>query len=73
MEVAGKPAFLSYQDLLDQEKVPVPAALRIDTQPHIPNDLIATDVWTDFGIFEQEVEQLWPRVWQMVCRETALP
>lgn len=72
-EVAGKPTFPSYQDLLDQEKVPVPAALRIDTQPHIPNDLIATDVWTDSGIFEQEVEHLWPRVWQMVCRETALP
>ena len=67
-----KPLFPSYQDLLDEERVPVPDSLRLDTQPSIANDLIATDVWTDRDIFEREVEQLWPKVWQMVCRETAL-
>ena len=68
----NKPLFPSYQELLDDESVAVPAALRLDTQPIIANNVIATDVWTDRGIFEKEVENLWPRVWQMVCRETAL-
>ena len=65
-----KPDFLSYQALLDQERVAVPDALRVDTQPEIPSDLIATDRWTDRGVFDKEVANLWPKVWQMVCRET---
>ena len=68
----NKPVFPSYQELLNEETVSVPDALRLDTQPSIANDIIATDVWTDRGVFEKEVEHLWPKVWQMVCRETAL-
>ena len=68
----NKPVFPSYQELLNEEAVSVPDALRLDTQPNIANDIIATDVWTDRGVFEREVEHLWPIVWQMVCRETAL-
>ena len=65
-----RPDFLSYQELLDQECVTVPDALRVDTQPELPSDLIATDRWTDQGVFDKEVSNLWPKVWQMVCRET---
>ena len=68
----NKPVFPSYQELLNEEAVSVPDALRLDTQPNIANEIIATDVWTDRGVFEKEVEHLWPKVWQMVCRETAL-
>ena len=68
----NKPVFPSYQELLNEEAVSVPDALRLDTRPNIANDIIATDVWTDRGVFEKEVEHLWPKVWQMVCRETAL-
>ena len=68
----NKPVFPSYQELLNEEAVSVPDALRLDTQPNIANNIIATDVWTDRGVFEKEVEHLWPKVWQMVCRETAL-
>ncbi len=68
----NKPVFPSYQDLLDEEAVSIPEALRSDTRPDIANNLIATDVWTDRGVFEKEVEHLWPKVWQMACRETVL-
>jgi len=68
----NKPEFLSYQELLDQEAGVIPEALRIDTQPNVENHVIATDVWTDRAVFEREVESLWPKVWQMACRETAL-
>ena len=63
-----RPDFLSYQELLDQECVTVPDALRVDTKPEIPPDLIATDRWTYQGVFDKEVSNLWPKVWQMVCR-----
>ena len=53
-----RPDFLSYQELLDQECVAVPDALRVDTQPEIPSDLIATDRWTDQGVFDKEVSNL---------------
>ena len=69
--VDEKPLFPSYQDLLDEERVPVPDSLRLDTQPDVPNELIATDVWTGGEVFDREVEYLWPKVWQMVCRESA--
>ena len=49
-----RPDFLSYQELLDQECVAVPDALRVDTQPEIPSDLIATDRWTDQGVFDKD-------------------
>ena len=68
----NKPVFPSYQDLLDEEAVSIPEALRSDTRPNIANNVIATDVWTDRGVFEKEVEHLWPKVWQMACRETVL-
>ena len=57
----NKPVFPSYQELLNEEAVSVPDALRLDTQPNIANDIIATDVWTDRGVFEKEVEHLWPK------------
>ena len=68
----NKPEFLSYQDLLGQEAIAVPAALKIDTRPEVANQIIATDVWTDPALFEREVDRLWTKVWQMACRETAL-
>ena len=50
----NKPVFPSYQELLNEEAVSVPDALRLDTQPNIANEIIATDVWTDRGVFEKE-------------------
>jgi len=54
----NKPVFPSYQELLNEEAVSVPDALRLDTQPNIANDIIAADVWADRGVFEKEVEHL---------------
>ena len=38
----NKPIFPSYQELLNEEAVSVPDALRLDTQPNIANDIITT-------------------------------
>ena len=68
----GKPRFPTYQDLLNDEIVPVPECLRLDTQAEVPNQPINTELYTHQNVFALEVERLWPKVWQMVCRETAL-
>ena len=62
----------SFQDLLDDELVPVPACLRENTNPHIENIALDVGRWTDATFFKQEVDNLWPKVWQMACRETVL-
>ena len=69
---AIQPDYPSFQDLLNDELVSVPDCLREDTQPTVENIALDVGRWTEQSFFDQEVELLWPKVWQMVCRETAL-
>ena len=68
----SQPDYPSYQDLLNEEMVTVPKCLREDTSPIIENGSLKVERWTDERFFQREVDCLWPKVWQMVCRETAL-
>ena len=69
---AIQPDYPSFQDLLNDELVSVPDCLREDTQPTVENIALDVSRWTEQSFFDREVELLWPKVWQMVCRETAL-
>lgn len=69
---ATQPDYPSFQDLLNDETVSVPDCLREDTRPIVENIALDVGRWTEQSFFDQEVEFLWPKVWQMVCRETAL-
>jgi len=60
---------ISVQDLLDCEEVPVPAYLREDNNPDMGDEDLPISNYTSRIIHEQEKEKLWPRVWQVVCRE----
>ncbi|MDB4309264.1 aromatic ring-hydroxylating dioxygenase subunit alpha, partial [Porticoccaceae bacterium] len=64
---------ISYQNLLDDETIEVPAYLREDTNPYMGNDDISVDRWISRDFHEQEKEKLWPKVWQMTCREEDIP
>jgi phenylpropionate dioxygenase-like ring-hydroxylating dioxygenase large terminal subunit len=66
---ARDPAY-SYQDLLDTETVAVPEALREDTAPYLGSDNLPLDRWTSREFFDLEVEKMWSKTWQMVCRES---
>lgn len=60
----------SYQDVLDQDRFPVPAILR-DRAPW-PEGLslrIPRERYTSREIYDREVESMWTRVWQFVGRE----
>jgi len=63
----------SYQQLLDAETNPVPASLRDDTRPYLGSDNIKADRYLSREFHELEVEHVWKKTWQVVCRETELP
>lgn len=60
---------ISYQELLDDETVEVPAYLRENTNPYMGDEDIDVARWISRDFHEQEAEKLWPKVWQMACRE----
>jgi len=60
---------ISVQELLDYEEVPVPAYLREVNNPDMGDEDLPVTNYTSRAQHEQEAEKLWPKVWQVVCRE----
>ncbi len=69
-QIAARDPSYSYQELLDRETVDVPEPLRSDTAPYLGSDNLPTARWTSREFFDLEVEKVWSKTWQMVCRET---
>jgi len=63
----------SFQDLLDLEQVPVPEYLREECNPYMGDEDLSIDRYISQDFFNLEKEKLWPKVWQMVCREEDIP
>ncbi|MFN3233530.1 MAG: aromatic ring-hydroxylating oxygenase subunit alpha [Alphaproteobacteria bacterium] len=63
----------SVQEYLDTEKVPVPDVLRRDVNVHMGSEDLATRRWIDRDFAETEMEKVWAKVWQFVCREEHIP
>jgi phenylpropionate dioxygenase-like ring-hydroxylating dioxygenase large terminal subunit len=64
---------ISYQALLDSDCFEVPDVLRLESPRHLGNDPIPVERYTSREWHEREVEHMWKRVWQFVCREEQLP
>lgn len=62
----------SYQSYLEHDSRPVPPVLLEQSCPDLGTDPLAAERYTSREFFELEAERLWPRVWQMVCREEEL-
>ena len=62
----------SYQDLLDRESNPVPAALRESTNTYLGSDRLSVDRYLSREFHDLEVQKMWTRTWQVVCRESEL-
>lgn len=69
---AARFAGLSYQDLLDRETRPVPAGLRESTETFLGSAPLSVERYLSHEFHELEKRQLWPRVWQSLCRETEI-
>lgn len=63
---------ISFQELLDEEIVPVPDSLRSNTDTYLGSEDIAMSRYTSQEFHDLEVEKVWNHTWQMVCRETEL-
>ena len=67
------PAPPSYSDYLDADSVGAPAFLHEQSRRSLGDAPLAADRYTSQQFFDLEAARLWPRVWQMVCREEDLP
>ena len=63
----------TWQDLLDLETVEVPEYLRVQHNPHMGDEDLPVERYISREFFNKEKEEMWPRVWQMACREEEIP
>lgn len=63
----------SVQDLLDQERGPVPDALRRIGVLDLGDDPLPAARYTSPEFLRREYTSMWSRVWQMACREEDIP
>jgi phenylpropionate dioxygenase-like ring-hydroxylating dioxygenase large terminal subunit len=61
------------QALLDAETRPVPAALRATASEDLGTGGIPRTRYTSRATHDLEIDRVWPRVWQMACREEQIP
>ncbi len=71
-QIAARDPAESFQDLLDKEKVEVPAALRDSTETYLGSDDLPVERYTSREFFDLEVEKMWRKTWQIACRENRL-
>jgi phenylpropionate dioxygenase-like ring-hydroxylating dioxygenase large terminal subunit len=64
---------ISYQELLDQESVPVPEHLRICNNPKLDSLRLDPSRYTSQAMHDQEAEHVWAKSWQLACRVEDIP
>ena len=64
---------ISYQDLIGDDAVPPPRTLTLENPYRSPLVSVPVHRYTSQAFHDLEMEKLWPRVWQMACREEELP
>ncbi len=64
---------ISFQELLDREEVPVPNYLRENINPDKGDDDLPFERYISRDFHLAEKAKLWPKVWQMTCREEDIP
>lgn len=63
----------TFQDLLDLEEVEVPLYLRESSCDDMGDDDLDVARWVSREYHDLEAKKLWPKVWQMACREEDIP
>jgi phenylpropionate dioxygenase-like ring-hydroxylating dioxygenase large terminal subunit len=70
-KIAGRPG-PTYREILESDGHPIPEYLELAWQD-LGNDNIPIERYISPDFAKLEVERLWRRVWQMVCREEDIP
>ncbi len=63
----------SYQDYLARDTNTVPPTLGTEHPEYLGSTPLAASRYTSQAFFDREADHLWPKVWQMVCREEDIP
>ncbi len=64
---------ISYQQLLDGDIVAPHETLRLQNNPDIALVSVPVSRYTSRAFHDLEMQRLWPRVWQVACREEEIP
>jgi phenylpropionate dioxygenase-like ring-hydroxylating dioxygenase large terminal subunit len=64
---------VSYQDLIASDAVPPPRTLTLANRFESPLVSVPVSRYTTKAFHDLEMEKLWPKVWQMACREEEIP
>jgi len=64
---------VSYQELLDRDTRDPPDILRLDQPVDFGSEPIAASRYTSEAFFKREIEKVFLKTWQYVCREEEMP
>jgi nitrite reductase/ring-hydroxylating ferredoxin subunit len=62
-----------YQEIIAADTRPTPAIFREYSEVDIDMPRVPRARYVDKKFFDLEIERLWPRVWQLACREEQIP
>ena len=63
----------STQDIIARDRNAAPAWARDDNYVYLGSEDISSDRYTEADFAKDEFAKLWPRTWQMACREDHIP
>src|SRR5262245_59880795 len=66
-------AGISYQDLISRDVVAPPRTLTLENRFVSRLTSVPVSRYTTQAYFDLEMQLLWPKVWQMACREEEIP
>lgn len=61
------------QDIVARDAVPPPQVLRLVEPVDLDKAPVSVDRYFDQDIFDREIETIWKKTWQWVCREDHIP
>jgi phenylpropionate dioxygenase-like ring-hydroxylating dioxygenase large terminal subunit len=62
-----------YQEVIAADTRPSPSVFREYSELDIDFPAVPRARYTDKAFFQLEIERMWPRVWQIACREEQIP
>lgn len=62
-----------FQQVIADDPIPAPAVLREYSEVEVPVARVPRDQYRSPAFAALEEERLWPRVWQLACREEQIP
>jgi phenylpropionate dioxygenase-like ring-hydroxylating dioxygenase large terminal subunit len=71
-QLAARSVGESYQEMLDKETNPVPESLRESTETYLGSEPVSVDRYLSREFHDLEVEKMWNKTWQAVCRESEI-